>query len=90
MKKYHQVNVVEINSEVVRLRIDSKLYEFELSEISEKLVNATDIERNLYDISPSGYGIHWPLLDEDLSIDGFLGITHRPKRINTYVDTSNV
>ena len=23
-----------------------------------------------------GYGIHWPVLDDDLSIDGLLGIVH--------------
>jgi len=25
-----------------------------------------------YEISPSGYGIHWPDLDEDLSVYGFI------------------
>jgi hypothetical protein len=35
--------------------------------------------RAAYEVSPSGYGIHWPLVDEDLSIDGLLGIKHRPK-----------
>ncbi|MCH7754431.1 DUF2442 domain-containing protein [candidate division KSB1 bacterium] len=49
--------------------------------MSEKLANASDIEENKYEISPSGYGIHWPLIDEDLSIDGLLGIKHAPKRI---------
>jgi hypothetical protein len=37
--------------------------------VSKKLELATDIQRNLFTISPSGYGIHWPLLDEDLSVD---------------------
>jgi hypothetical protein len=27
-------------------------------------------------MSPSGYGIHWPLVDEDLSIDGLIGAIH--------------
>jgi hypothetical protein len=27
-------------------------------------------------VSPSGYGVHWPLLDEDIAIDGLLGIVH--------------
>jgi len=35
-------------------------------------------ESAAYEISPSGYGIHWPLIDEDLSIDGLLGVKHRP------------
>jgi len=28
-------------------------------------------------VSPSGYGIHWPELDEDLSVDGLIGIRHQ-------------
>ena len=40
--------------------------------ISNKLKNATDIERAFYKISPSGYGIHWPLIDEDLSVEAIL------------------
>jgi hypothetical protein len=39
---------------------------------SSKLLNASEVERNLYRISPSGYGIHWPLIDEDLSIEKLL------------------
>lgn len=27
---------------------------------------------NHFEISPSGYGIHWPELDEDISIKAFL------------------
>jgi hypothetical protein len=36
------------------------------------LVKATDVERKDFKISPSGYGIHWRQLDEDLSINGLL------------------
>lgn len=43
-------------------------------------MNASEIERNTYEISPSGYGIHWPLIDEDISIDGLLGIVHVPEK----------
>ena len=43
------------------------------------LEKASDEERNNFEISPSGYGIHWPLLDEDISIDGLLGIVHAPQ-----------
>jgi hypothetical protein len=51
-----------------------KEYAFPLEKISKKLFDASDNERAHYKISPSGYGIHWPLLDEDLSIDGLPGI----------------
>jgi len=37
-----------------------------------KLSEATKEQLENYEISPSGYGIHWPDLDEDLSVLGFL------------------
>jgi len=30
------------------------------------LARATGFERGRSELSPSGYGIHWPLIDEDL------------------------
>lgn len=81
MKKYHEINAIQLNKETLKIKIDGQSYEFKLSDLSEKLANASDSERNKYEISPSGYGIHWPLIDEDLSIDGLLGIKHAPKRI---------
>jgi hypothetical protein len=46
-----------------------------MADVSEKLAKATDKERLDYKISPSGYGIHWIQLDEDLSINGLLRLT---------------
>jgi len=37
-----------------------------------RLSEATGKQLEKYEISPSGYGIHWPDLDEDLSVLGFL------------------
>ena len=37
-----------------------------------KLAAAKPRQLKRYEISPSGYGIHWPDLDEDLSVYGFL------------------
>ena len=36
------------------------------------LLQATQEQLLQYTISPGGYGIQWPLLDEDLSAQGFL------------------
>ncbi len=80
MKKYHEINTLQFNREKLKIEIDDQNHEFKLVDISEKLAKASDIERNKYEISPSGYGIHWPLIDEDLSIDGLLEIKHAPKR----------
>ena len=39
---------------------------------SKKLASATELQRSTTELSPGGYGIHWPLLDEDLSIPGLV------------------
>lgn len=37
-----------------------------------RLRNASQSQLNNFQISPSGYGIHWADLDEDVSIKAFL------------------
>ncbi len=39
---------------------------------SERLAHASPVERSRAELSPSGYGIHWPLLDEDLAVGPLL------------------
>ena len=39
---------------------------------NKKLKNATDIQRNNIEIICNGTGLHWPDIDEDLSISGIL------------------
>lgn len=36
------------------------------------LCNATDKQRNRYELLGDGEGIHWPDLDEDISVNGLL------------------
>ncbi len=81
MKKYHHVEKISFNDGKMFLIVDGRQYSLQLSHISKKLANASRIEREKFEITPSGYGIHWQLIDEDLSIDGMLGIKHQPKQI---------
>jgi uncharacterized protein DUF2442 len=39
-----------------------------------RLHNATPEQRNRYEFSGHGYAIHWPELDEDISVPGLLGL----------------
>ena len=39
---------------------------------SERLARASHEERCRALLSPSGYGIHWPLIDEDLAVGPLL------------------
>ena len=83
MKKYHDVRDLHFDGDEMVVTIDGQKRRFMLSEISLALEKASVEKRNMYEISPSGYGIHWPLIDEDLSIDGLLGIIHTPPTILT-------
>jgi len=48
-----------------------------------RLANATQAERDDWEISGGGYGIHWEKIDEDLSTEGLLrgapAPNHTPK-----------
>lgn len=79
MKKCHDVSNLKFEGNFLLLKIDGKENKFELKQISPALESASEKERNTFEISPSGYGIQWPLLDEDISIDGLLGIIHTPE-----------
>lgn len=37
-----------------------------------RLANATKKQLEQFEISPGGYGIHWPTIDEDISVKAFL------------------
>ncbi|SFA88500.1 DUF2442 domain-containing protein [Algoriphagus aquimarinus] len=65
---YHISDISFIEDRMV-LSVDEREITVELADISDKLLAASDMERSIYKISPSGYGIHWPLIDEDLSVE---------------------
>ena len=60
----------------MKMKVDGKEIVVSLTKASKRLLKATKKERETYKVSPSGYGIHWPLIDEDLSVDALLGIKH--------------
>ena len=79
MNLYHKVQNLKFTKTHLIIEIDGENKKYKLDEISKSLSKASDTEKMIYEISPSGYGIHWPLLDEDISIDGLLGIVHQPE-----------
>lgn len=77
MEKAYNITDIRFENDYLILNVDNQLLKLKLSDISEKLVKATDLEKKDFKISPSGYGIHWRLLDEDLSINGLLKWTNK-------------
>ncbi len=45
-----------------------------------RLFNATDPERQNWQLAGGGYGIHWPDVDEDLSTEGLLRGAPAPRQ----------
>ena len=80
MSRFHRVENLRFTDSTFVVEIDGAERRFDLREISDALANASAEERETFEVSPSGYGIHWPLLDEDLSIDGLLGVVHSPEQ----------
>jgi hypothetical protein len=72
MNKHHHVQDVTLEDGILRLTVDNRIIHTDIRDISMVLAKATEEELRFFEITPSGYGLHWPLLDEDISIDGLL------------------
>ncbi|MES2331691.1 MAG: DUF2442 domain-containing protein [Bacteroidota bacterium] len=72
MVSTHNIEDVSFEGSLICLKIDGQIIKLPIANVSKKLESANDIQRTLFTISPSGYGIHWPLIDEDLSIASLL------------------
>lgn len=81
VSKYHQVLSANVVEDILDLVVDGTQIRQDLRTLTPLFSAATDEELNHFEISPSGYGIHWPLIDDDLSIDGLLGIQHEPESL---------
>jgi hypothetical protein len=72
MEKLHNIIEVRFENGFIIINVDGQIIKLNISEISSRLANASEEDRKEYSISPSGYGIHWPKIDEDISINGLV------------------
>lgn len=72
MEKAYNISDLRFENGYLVLMADSQIIKLKLKDISRKLWKASEQELNDFKISPSGYGIHWNQLDEDLSVNGLL------------------
>jgi hypothetical protein len=68
----HKIEELTFDNNYMFLKVDGKTLMIPLNKASKKLLEADDIQKGIYKISASGYGIHWPLIDEDLSVDNLI------------------
>ena len=72
MDKLQNIQSIKFIDDQMILEIDDHRYMIDLNQVSNRLLNATEVQRNNYEISPANYGIHWPLIDEDLAIHNLI------------------
>ena len=68
----HRVTIVGTGEDRLTLEIDGRTVSAEWRALSPRLAEAPQVAREAIEVSPASYGLHWPLVDEDLSIDGIL------------------
>ncbi len=44
-----------------------------------RLLRATEVQRSNFEMLGDGYGIHWPDIDEDISVEGLLRGARSPR-----------
>lgn len=58
MNKYHDIGEIKFHGDFLEATIDGATRRVQLKDISPLLEKASEIERNTFEVSPSGYGIH--------------------------------
>ena len=71
-RKFHDIEVIQTDQDALSLRVDGQVIQIAWVDCSALLAEASTIEREIIEIAPSGYGLHWPLIDEDLAIGPLL------------------
>jgi hypothetical protein len=66
------VTGIETTSEELVLVLGARRICIAWGKCSPILASASEAERFTAELSPGAYGIHWRLLDEDLSVNGLM------------------
>lgn len=68
------IDHVRIIAEYLIIKAGEQEYRFRVRELSPRLAIASEEEIKDYEVTPSGYGIHWRKIDEDISLAALLEI----------------
>lgn len=83
MEKAYNIGDIKFTADQMLITVDGQTFTLQLSDVSKKLAKASEQEKRDYKISPSGYGIHWIMLDEDLSVNGLLKLAKSEKALRS-------
>lgn len=71
-RQQHEVQTAWTDDTYLWMIVDRTVYRIRWTDCSRRLLDADATQRARFDISPSGYGIHWPEIDEDLAVASLL------------------
>jgi len=77
MNRVHDVGNISFAGKKMHLVVDGRNCEIGISRFLAKLASASENQKSHFVLSPSGCGIRWSEIDEDLSIDGLIGVHHK-------------
>ena len=72
MNKHHEVSNIRFEENLIIMTVDGAEYRIDLREHSPQLAARDERTKMNFRISPAGYGLHWPEIDEDLSIEAMI------------------
>jgi hypothetical protein len=84
MKDIYSVKKVQFYEDFMQLEVDRYNYLIDLKLLakqSPKLLDASQEARSIFNIYPGGEGIHWPAIDEDLSVRALLNIAKSQNKV---------
>jgi hypothetical protein len=71
-RRIHDVEAVSADDTFLHLTVDGQSYRVRWVDCSPILAAAPLFDKQAFEVSPSGYGISWLRLDEDLAIGPLL------------------
>ena len=63
---------IEATADALILVLHNRRMSIPWDRCSPRLAAAKPVDRLHCELSPGGYGIHWPVIDEDLSVGGLV------------------
>ena len=86
--KVHDVKNLEVTSQEIRFEISGSFITVPLQQTASYILPKAELQQlQIFEVDHYGIGIHWPLLDEDLSIAGLLRVAGREDLV---VDPSSI
>lgn len=79
MSRVYDVRNLKVTTKTISFNLSGELIVVPLDKSGSTILPQVEpAHLQFYELDPNGIGIYWPLLDEDLSIEGLLRSANRP------------